>query len=862
MNLYNIIPKSEKNKAIAAVSLIVIALATAFFYEGTLLHNRTIEQAITKEEDSIDLAIKGIEIYYLAPYKQRLLNLIATHKEIPQALLEHDRDTLYSLTLPLYKALKRENRYLQVMHFHLPDGSSFLRMQNPKQSDADLTVTRPALQYVHRERKSLTCYEIGIDGPYYRIIQPVFYKGSFAGVLELGIRTHSVLESLQKHISNPLTTFFIDDKWRKVTKPLEHKFLKFKKYALNTHNDALYKQLPSDLDLSQDNQRVTLGEKSYLLHAYPIFNDFKGEPIGGFVVLQDISSALNAKRTFIFQSLTFSCFLMIIALLVLYFTFGKLIDKLEMSQSKLEKTILKLGIEIKERKKTALKLYKSKKEWERTFDATGDVVTIMNSELQIIKANQTAYKMLNAKPGTLEGKFCYDVFSNRSSPCDGCPALATTINREINYAEIEHQNLEKSFLITTAPVPDENGKFSHVVHIAKDITELKELETQLRQAQKMEAIGTLAGGIAHDFNNILTAIYGYTQLAMMKAGDNEKITRDLTQVTNATGRATDLVKQILTFSRKTEQKKRPIQISPIVKEALKLLRSSIPTKIEIKQNITCQRNILADPTQIHQIIMNLTTNAYHSMMETGGIIGVSLEDVTIAEKGVISELEIKPGKYVRLEVSDTGCGMDEDLKEKIFDPYFTTKETGKGTGLGLAVVHGIVTSHLGLVHVYSEVGQGTTFHVYLPIIEQKAEHYSTQAKEEPVRGGNERIMFVDDAENIVQLADEVLTLHGYKATLFTNSVQAMQDFEKHPDQYDLVITDMSMPNMTGLELSERIKEIRPDLPIILCSGYSEMIVKDNALNMGVNEYIQKPLNMDTLGRVMRKLLDTSSLTRH
>ena len=855
MNLYNVFPKSEKNKAITAVSLIVIALATAFFYEGIMLHSRTIEQAITKEENSIDSAIKGIEIYSLAPYRQRLLNLIATHKGIPKALFDQDREKLHRLTLPLYKALKRENRYLHVMHFHLSDGRSFLRMHNPEKSGDDLRLIRPAIQYVHKEKKPLTCYEIGIYGAFYRIIQPVFYQGSYAGVLELGIETHAVLESLQKQVSNPLTTFFITDRWDKVTNPLEDDFLEFGKYTLNTHRISLYKQLPHDLDLSQDNQRLTFGEKTYLLHSYPIFYDFKNEPIGGFIVLQDISSALKAKRTFIFQSLTFSCLLLIITLLVLYLSFGKLIDKLEMSRSNLKKTVSKLGMEIKQRKQTAMKLYKSKKELERTFDATGDMVTIMNSQLQIIKTNQVAYKTLNAQPGTLEGKFCYEVFSNRSSACDGCPALATIINRQIHSAEVEHPNLEKTYLITTSPVPDENGKFSHVVHIAKDITKLKELETQLRQAQKMEAIGTLAGGIAHDFNNILTAIYGYTQLAMIKAGDDEKIIRDLRQVTNATGKATDLVKQILTFSRKTEQKKIPIQISPIVKEALKLLRSSIPTKIEIKQNITCQRNILADPTQIHQIVMNLSTNAYHAMMEAGGILGVSLEDVTIAAKGVISELEITPGQYVRLEVSDTGCGMDETLKEKIFDPYFTTKEVGKGTGLGLAVVHGIVTSHHGLIHVYSEPGQGTTFHVYLPIVEQKAERYSTQAKEEPIRGGNERIMFVDDAENIVRLADEVLTIYGYKATVFTNSVQAMKDFEKHSDEYDLIITDMSMPDMTGLEFSEKIKDIRPDLPIILCSGYSEIIIKDKALEMGVNRYIQKPLNMDTLVRITRELLD-------
>ncbi len=854
MNIYNCFLKSEKCKATAAVALVVISLALAFFFEGIKLHNRTIEQSLLKTERTVSSTLGDIDLYSFTPYKQRLNNLLTIHKGVPKALYDRDRDKLYDLTLPLYESLKRENKYLQIMHFHLPDGHSFLRMHNRQKFGDDLKKIRPAIQHVHKKRTPLTGYEIGIYGAFYRIIQPVFQQGSYAGALEVGIRAHTILESLEKLIPDPMTTFYLTDRWQKITKPSKHKTLVFGKYTLNTHDDPFYDHLPPDVDLLRDNQLITINSKPYYLHSYPVFNDFQGETIGGFIVLQDISQELSAKKYFIFQAIILSSFLLAGSLIILHLTFSKLLGKLEISNSQLQETADQLGEEVEERKQQEVQLSGSKKEWERTFNAIGDLVTVMNSKLQIVKANHAAYKILKAEPGSLQGKFCYEVFSNRQSACDGCPAFETIRDYQVYSAEIEHQSIGKKFLITTSPVPDENGEFTNIVHIAKDITEKKALEVQLRQAQKMEAIGTLAGGIAHDFNNILTAIYGYTQLAMMAAKDDEEMIKDLKQIDEAAKRAKALVTQILTFSRQSDPEKRPLQISLFVKEALKLLRSSIPASIEIKQNINSQGTTLADSTQIHQIIMNLATNAAHAM-ETGGILGVSVHDVTIGKNGTLSEVEITPGKYICIEISDTGCGIDEQTKEKIFEPYFTTKELGKGTGLGLAVVHGIITSYSGHINVSSKLGQGTTFHIYLPTLKEEPQDFSPQADEEYVRGGNERIMFIDDEENIVNLASKFLPIYGYKATTFTDVVLAIQEFEGHPDQYDLVITDMSMPKMNGLQLAQKIKKIRPAIPIILCSGYSEIIIKEKALPMGIAKYIQKPLEMDSLARNIRELLD-------
>jgi len=346
-------------------------------------------------------------------------------------------------------------------------------------------------------------------------------------------------------------------------------------------------------------------------------------------------------------------------------------------------------------------------------------------------------------------------------------------------------------------------------------------------------------------------------LARLKLKDNPEVLAMLDEIINAGDRARHLVEQILTFSRKTEYEKMLLQPATIIKEALKLLRSTIPTTIEIKKNIQSQGVIWGDPTQIHQIIMNLCTNAYHSMRTTGGVLAVSLEDIDLKENDYPSA-EIEPGKYLRLEVSDTGTGMDARTKEKIFEPYFTTKEPVGGSGLGLAVVHGIVKDSHGHISVYSELGQGTTFHVYLPIADKeslKIHEPEMKTDEEQPQRGTERIMVIDDEETIVKYVSDVLDKMGYKTTCYTNGLQAFQDFARSPGNFDLVITDMTMPYMTGADLAQKILEIKADIPIILCTGYSELVNKEKALAMGIAAYLQKPVSVNSLLTEIRNTLD-------
>ncbi len=371
----------------------------------------------------------------------------------------------------------------------------------------------------------------------------------------------------------------------------------------------------------------------------------------------------------------------------------------------------------------------------------------------------------------------------------------------------------------------------------------------------MEAIGTLAGGIAHDFNNILAAILGYTELAMMDVPKDSITTERLHHVISSCDRARSLVKQILTFSRKSPREASPFRVSSIIKEVIKLLRASLPSTIEIRQNIIdADAVVRADPTQLHQLIINLCTNAAQAMEETGGILTISQETCIRTAEDMAGCYDLAPGAYVRLTVRDTGHGIAPDIKERIFEPFFTTKAVGKGTGMGLAVAHGIVKSYGGCIHVDSEPGAGAAFQVLLPRIDEEPQEAAAQQPASIPRGSG-TILFVDDEEAVMQIGRTMLESLGYTVFSTSSSAKAIEMFSTDPGRFDCIITDMTMPHIRGDELAGMLLAIRPDLPIILCTGFSEKISEEQALKMGIRAFLLKPFSMQNLGLAVQKALE-------
>ncbi|MBN1225269.1 MAG: PAS domain S-box protein [Candidatus Aminicenantes bacterium] len=407
--------------------------------------------------------------------------------------------------------------------------------------------------------------------------------------------------------------------------------------------------------------------------------------------------------------------------------------------------------------------------------------------------------------------------------------------------------------VTINPLFNDSGKITGYISLKRDVTESLRLEDQLRQAQKMEAVGTLAGGIAHDFNNILGAIMGYAELAKFKTADIH-IQPYLEQMLTACHRSKELIKQILTFCRQESLEKKPVTVAPLVKETVKMLRASFPSTIEIRLEITNPNDrILADPTQLHQVIMNLCTNALHAMEKRTGVLEIHLERCDVSTGGRLYDTDWKEGSYLKMTVTDDGQGINPSIKDKIFDPFFTTRKAGEGTGLGLSVVYGIVKNHGGFISVESEMGRGTSFSVHLPLIDWEEEDDRKDCLPWPTGKGT--ILLVEDEEPLASLGREILTSLGYDVSVRFNGQDALQAFRADPCRYDLVITDMTMPKMTGATLSAEMLKIRPELPIILTTGSSERISEEDAKKIGIREYILKPVSLDKLAQVIRGTLD-------
>jgi signal transduction histidine kinase/CheY-like chemotaxis protein/HAMP domain-containing protein len=512
--------------------------------------------------------------------------------------------------------------------------------------------------------------------------------------------------------------------------------------------------------------------------------------------------------------------------------------------------------EIAERRRAEAELRQSQTRYRQLFDTILHGFILVEVEPAAADASSTyrirevnpAFEALSERPADQwTGKTLREAFPEEDGDWHDRLAEVATSGQSIRF-ETYLSSLDRHLdIVAFSP------RRGRIALLLADLTPGKRLEAQLRQAQKMESIGTLAGGIAHDFNNILFPIMGYAEMAREELPDKSPPRTYIGEILRATGRARDLVQQILTFSRQTEHETRPLQVQPILKEALHLLRASIPANIDIRRHIDAHCGpVMGDPSQVHQIVMNLCANAHHAMQPDGGRLGVRLEEVSISPEDAECDEALSAGRYVRLTVSDTGEGIPPADLERIFEPYYTTKEQGKGTGLGLSVVHGIARRSGGTVTVYSEAGKGATFHVYLPLIPVEADE--KEWTPQPPPSGTERILVVDDEAPITGMLEQMLTRLGYQVSVRTDSQEALGLFQRDPDRFDLVLTDMTMPNLSGVQLTRALLDIRPHLPVVLCTGFSETVSEEEARAAGVRAYLMKPVVRSQLARAIRQAL--------
>lgn len=501
----------------------------------------------------------------------------------------------------------------------------------------------------------------------------------------------------------------------------------------------------------------------------------------------------------------------------------------------------------------------AKEEWERTFNSISDIVTLLTPDLRVVRANLATVTAVQKPIESIIGTHCYQLFQNSDVPCPDCPIVQASKTRTPVSGEKRYRNPAADCLLTGAPVTDEGGRLLHVVHIARDLTEQKQLETEYRHAQKMDALGTLAGGIAHEFNNLLTVVYGYADFIK----DDPLATKDQKEcagtISSTARRGAELSKQLLAFSRKglAKSEKRPLQCNDVVRDVMKLLQRVLAKNVIIRTHLAddlCQISGSAD--HIHQAVMNLAVNASQAMPGEGTLT-IETRNVRLHTADCHLHPELRPGDSILVTVSDTGCGMDKQTMQRIYEPFFTTKKVGEGTGLGLSFVYGVVKEHGGHILCYSELGVGTTFKIYIPALRATDETTSAQAKaRSAAQGGNETILIVDDEAHIRNVARNALTKVGYTVITAGDGESALLRHAEERNRLRLVVMDLGMPGMGGWECLRRLHALNPSLPVLITTGYGGQELPERARREGAAGFISKPYHIETLYRSVREVLDT------
>ncbi|OKY74091.1 MAG: hypothetical protein BM485_15880 [Desulfobulbaceae bacterium DB1] len=849
---------SEKSKAISIVFLVISVLSLFFIVLGIRFHNRTIDEFIEKEKKEIDTLIASQHDYGLGPYEHRISNLLQTSENIVGSFAARDREALRATALPKFAALKRENAAFRIMHFILPDGSSFLRLHDPLHFGDDLRHKRPMIDAACSSSVKLTGYETDEYGTAYRIVCPVLSGGACVGFLEFGIDICGITQALERKTGSAIAAFLLPGGEGEAERCSTHSCsLADGKVIIS--NPQLFAGFPPDFDFSQDGREIDVGDKDYIVHSHADFVDFSGRIIGGVIALQDITSGVRQKKLFIVKAVVVSVMLLSLALAVLYASFGSLLDKLHQSRQELGGMVRKLSDEIAARDKVQEKLENAQRSWVKTFDAISDIVTLQDEGMRILHINRAGCDQFGAPAAELRGKLCYELFCNGDVPCEGCPIRYAWQNHLPYTAEIRHASLKKIFLVSATPIAGETGGIEGVVHFAKDITAFKEMENQLFQAQKMESIGRLAGGVAHDFNNILSAVIGNAQLSLLKMREGGEVTEEINIIIKAGGKAARLVKQLLAFSRKQVNKPVLLDLNKELRDTWEMLRRLVGESIE--STFLPGTNlwpVLADPTQIEQVIVNLAVNA-RDAMPAGGRLTMETANYIAGEAGSDGESFLKPGLYVRLSVSDTGMGMSDEVKTHIFEPFFTTKEQAQGTGLGLATVYGIVTQNHGDVFVQSAPGEGTRFDIFFPraVAPFAGEYEESRDDWQEIgflSGGKETILLVEDDVLVRRMSEESLQRFGYTVLAAKDGEEALAFCAGRRGNIDLLLTDIVLPGINGIVLADKIVAMCPDIKVLYMSGHIDNSVVKQCAATATKNFMQKPVSPAVLAHSVRHVL--------
>ncbi len=846
----------SKWTVIAALMLLLGVSAIAFVLFFVSKSQQGLERSINTQVRDTRIFIESLEDQLGNSYRRRIKGLLdyrtaKTKEKVLRSFEEQDRATLLRLCTPFLQLFQNENSGFATFSWVLPDNEAFLLVHNPKKFGFDVTPMRPDVVEANRSMRQISSYTVSPGGLHLSIVQPVLYEQRHLGVVQFGVRYTFILDALLEN-TNLLAAIVVDADRLSIVKKEKKPAIMANDYAIHTLDEEFFRASKDKVDWGRDWQRVSIDERQYVFVKARALADYQGRPVAQIFVALDISEQSAALRRDILLIVLLAVAVLISSLLILYFGYTPLFTRLMDVQ-----LVEHLNEELEERvaQRTAA-LEASEDRYRSMFTNTHTIMYVIDPVTgRIIDANPAASGYYGYSHAELLTMNIGDI--NTLSKEEIAIEVERAKNEERSHFNFRHRLVDGTVTDVEAfsgpIIRDGKQLLFSIIH---DVTEKKRMEDELLQSRKMEAMGTLAGGIAHDFNNILTAIIGYAELVRDELGPESQERHDIEQVLIGGKRAASLVAQILTFSRKSDHRHQVIKPQQVVEEAMEMIRASLPSTIEMVTEIdeACPQ-ILADPTNLHQIIVNLCTNGAHAMVGDKGRLVVKLGQRQIGVAELQGIRNVEPGHFVVLSVNDNGAGMDSQTKARIFEPYFTTKELHKGSGLGLAVVHGIVSACAGFITVDSALGKGTTVAVHLPVVMAGAEDSPQDDVALAVPHGVEHLLVVDDEAVILELHTIILTKLGYRVTACSTPQQALAEIKADQHDFDLLLTDQTMPEMTGMELAHEVMKIRADLPIILCTGYSFHLSEQEALALGIRKFIQKPLEHKDMALAVREVLD-------
>ncbi|MDH5298601.1 MAG: ATP-binding protein [Desulfobulbaceae bacterium] len=886
-----------KHRTIAAVSIVILTLSGFFLFQGIRQHNGETARLLKEKEHHFATIVDDISRYSFLPYLTRIEHLPEAHPDIVKAFAARDRQLLYKLALDEYRTLRKENAYFHALDFNLPDGTVFLRVQNPELYGDNLLDSREILRHVHKSRQKAAGFDIGKHGAIYWIVQPLLYQGRYLGSMEFGIPARQITDALQKKLSCNVSLIVPTAAWKKANL-IKDGFRDFGGYVLLTHDNPIFNQLPGGIDFNRQRQQVLLGNREYLIHTSIALKDFQAHPMGKIILLQDISRELAMKRQFIVRAAIIVALLLAVALAVVYLAINGLVGRLEQcardsreAREELQNAHHDLEIrvrtrtneladanavlqeEISERQQAEKKITEQREFLQNIIESLTNPFYVIDADTHaIVLANQAAYSLTDRPRQNLT---CHAMTHDRDQPCTGdehvCALAVVKKTRQpamVEHIHTDHQGGPRNYEIYAYPIFDRHGEVKQVIEYNIDITERKKTEeekkkmwAQLLQSQKMEAVGVLAGGVAHDFNNILTAIIGNVQLAMLKGGEAvDSIRGHLEQIGQSSNRAAGLVRQLLLFSRRQViEDYVPVDFNQTIHNILNMLKrligEDVTISVELMPGIW---KINADEGNLEQMITNLVVNARDAMPEGGEIV------ITTKNLGIDEDLEkqitnSRIGRYVLLSIADTGTGIAPGALPKIFEPFFTTKPAGKGTGLGLSIVSGIVEQHGGWINAYSDVGRGTIFNIYLPAINETLPIKQTEEREEHRRqtltGDHRLVLLLEDENEVREITRRILEERGFKVLAVADIAAARNAFAAERDNIALLFSDVALPDGNGVKLAMEFLTQMPELKVLLTSGYPDHRSRLGIIREKKLRFIQKPYGLAELDQAIRGTLE-------